>query len=118
MTREQPVDLTHLDRYTGGDRSLNEEILRLFDWQCREMIAKLEQALAGSPDAKSWREATHTLKGAARGIGAFPLGDAAALAEAQGSDGENALAALVRLKDTSAAVYTFIARFLNESPTP
>jgi HPt (histidine-containing phosphotransfer) domain-containing protein len=114
MTREQPVDLAHLDRYTGGDRALNEEILRLFDRQCREMIAKLEQVLAEAPDAKSWRQATHTLKGAARGIGAFSLGDAAAAAENTGSEGENALAALERLKATSEAVHGFIAGFLDE----
>ena len=32
-------------------------------------------------DSKSWREITHTIKGAARGVGAFPVGEAAAAAE-------------------------------------
>ena len=30
---DTPVDLAHLARYTGGDKSLNAEILRLFDGQ-------------------------------------------------------------------------------------
>ena len=64
---EKPVDIEHLDRYTGGDCALNEEILRLFDTQCRELMTKLESLASGESDAKSWREATHTLKGAARG---------------------------------------------------
>jgi HPt (histidine-containing phosphotransfer) domain-containing protein len=108
---DQPVDLHHLDRYTGGDRAINQEILLLFEAQCREMIAKLEVLTTGHNDSKSWREITHTLKGAARGIGAFALGDAAARAETTAT-GPEALAALQRLKFTSAAVHVFIAEFL------
>ena len=32
-------------------------------------------------DSKSWRQITHTIKGAARGVGAFAAGEAAAAAE-------------------------------------
>jgi HPt (histidine-containing phosphotransfer) domain-containing protein len=110
---EQPVDIEHLDRYTGGDCALNEEILRLFDTHCRELMGKLESLATGEADAKSWREATHTLKGAARGIGAFPLGNAAAEAEKTGGEKQSAIAALERLKSTSAAVHLFIEQFLN-----
>ncbi|MEI9930584.1 MAG: Hpt domain-containing protein [Rhizomicrobium sp.] len=67
------VDLTHLARYTGGDVALNAEILRLFDSQATELVDRLQTILAAR-DAKSWKEVTHTLKGAARGIGAFGLG--------------------------------------------
>lgn len=109
---EQPVDIEHLDRYTGGDCALDEEILRLFDTHCRELMGKLESLATGEPDAKSWREATHTLKGAARGIGAFALGNAAAEAEKTGGEKQSAIAALERLKSTSAAVHLFIEQFL------
>ena len=34
-------------------------------------------------DAKRWREITHTIKGAARGVGAFAMGEAAAAAGSQ-----------------------------------
>ena len=111
---EQPVDIEHLNRYTGGDGSLNEEILQLFATQCREMMAKLETLATGDADAKSWRETTHTLKGAARGIGAFALGNAAAEAEKTGSERPAVLPALERLKSTSAAVYLFIEQFLKD----
>jgi HPt (histidine-containing phosphotransfer) domain-containing protein len=111
---EQPVDIEHLNRYTGGDCVLNQEILQLFATQCREMMDRLESVASGEADAKSWRETTHTLKGAARGIGAFALGNAAA--EAEKADGERlaVLPALERLKTNSAAVYLFIEQFLKD----
>ena len=110
--KEQPVDIEHLDRYTGGDCALNEEILRLFDSQCRELMVKLESLASGESHAKSWREATHTLKGAARGIGAFALGNAAAEAEKTGGGKQSTIEALGQLKSTSAAVHLFIEQFL------
>ena len=76
----KPVDLSHLARYTGGDKALNAEILRLFDGQVSEMVGQLLGVLE-QRDAKRWREVTHTIKGAARGVGAFAMGDAAAAAE-------------------------------------
>jgi HPt (histidine-containing phosphotransfer) domain-containing protein len=111
---EQSVDLEHLNRYTGGDYALNEEILCLFATQCREMMAKLESLASAEADAKSWRETTHTLKGAARGIGAFALGNAAAAAEKTGGESPSALVAVEQLKSTSAAVYLFIEQFLKD----
>jgi len=110
MSNEQPVDLVHLDSYTGGDRALNEEVLRLFETHCRDMLAKLE----GNPgDSKVWREVAHTLKGAARGIGAFDLANAAADAEkAEPSDTAATLVALTRIKAKSEAVQRFIEEFL------
>ena len=41
------------------------------------MVAELHGLLA-SRDGKRWREITHTIKGAARGVGAFGMGEAAA----------------------------------------
>ena len=111
---EQPVDIEHLNRYTGGDGVLNKEILQLFATQCREMMDRLESVASGQADAKSWRETTHTLKGAARGIGAFALGNAAAEAETAGSERSAMLPALGQMKATSAAVYLFIEQFLKD----
>ena len=113
---EAAVDLSHLDRYTGGDRAVNEEVLRLFERSCHDILGRLETLLedGATPDAaKSWHEAAHTLKGAAKGIGAFELADAAADAEKKPvSDRMAALAALERLKTTSQAVLIFIEDFL------
>ncbi len=77
---DTPVDLAHLARYTGGDKSLNAEILRLFDGQISEMVEQLQSIIA-QRDQKKWRQVTHTIKGAARGVGAFAMGQAAADAE-------------------------------------
>ena len=112
-TSGQPIDLEHLARYTGGDRALNAEILKLFDGQVTEMVGQLRGILA-SRDAKRWREVTHTIKGAARGVGAFAMGDAAAAAEpvdvtiAQ-ARGEEVIDVLAR---EGHAVQLFIAEYL------
>ncbi|MBV8977950.1 MAG: Hpt domain-containing protein [Alphaproteobacteria bacterium] len=106
------VDLGHLARYTGGDAALNAEILKLFDGQANELVARLRAILAAR-DAKSWREVVHTLKGAARGIGAFPLGDAAAAAEPiDPADEPTATAALDTLERTAEQVHVFIQHYL------
>ena len=111
---KEPVDIEHLNRYTGGDGVLNGEILQLFATQCREMMDRLESLASGEADAKSWRETTHTLKGAARGIGAFALGNAAAEAEKTGGERIAALPALEQLKTNSAAVHLFLEQFLKD----
>jgi len=106
------VDLDHLARYTGGDEILNSEVLRLFDEQAGELVTRL-QAIFVARDARSWREVAHTIKGAARGIGAFALGDAAAFAEPiDPADYASAAAALTALKASAEEVQGFIHRYL------
>jgi HPt (histidine-containing phosphotransfer) domain-containing protein len=115
MTRvaERPVDLGHLNRYTGGSRALNEEILRLFESQCRELLAKLE-AMSGTVDVKNWHETTHTLKGAARSVGAFALADAVAEAEAADpADTAKTKVMLARIRNRSETLWGFIEAFLS-----
>ena len=85
MPAKAAIDLEHLARYTGGDTALNAEILRLFDSQASELVGRL-RAILDARDAKSWKEVTHTIKGAARGVGAFALADAAAACERVGFD--------------------------------
>jgi HPt (histidine-containing phosphotransfer) domain-containing protein len=111
--RQCVVDLIHLARYTGGDEAINTEILRLFDAQTSEIVGRL-QAILDARDAKSWREATHSLKGAARGIGAFSMADAAAFAEPIDpiKDRGNASLALAALKTRAEAVQAFIKDYL------
>ncbi|MGC9953866.1 MAG: Hpt domain-containing protein [Rhizomicrobium sp.] len=111
--RHCAVDLTHLARYTGGDEAINAEVLKLFDTQTSEIVGRL-QAILDARDAKSWKEATHSLKGAARGIGAFELADAAAFAEPIDpiKDRGNASLALVALKTNAEAVQAFIKTYL------
>jgi HPt (histidine-containing phosphotransfer) domain-containing protein len=74
---ESPVDLAHLRLYTAGDAALEREIVVLFAESCSTYLA----GLAEEAEAKVWREAAHGLKGAARGVGAFALGQLAETAE-------------------------------------
>jgi HPt (histidine-containing phosphotransfer) domain-containing protein len=78
--QEGIIDLAHLAKYTGGEPKLDAEILTLFKDQTTELVQTLGAHLADG-DAKGWRAVTHTLKGAARGVGAFAFADAAAAAE-------------------------------------
>lgn len=111
------VDIDHLSRYTGGDRALNVEVLKLFDSQTTELVGRLRSIVEAS-DAKSWKEATHTLKGAARGIGAFDLADAAAAAEPidPARDRGNASLAIEDLRSNAEAVQSFIRSYLAAAP--
>ena len=112
-SQSKPVDMEHLARYTGGERTLNTEILRLFDTQISEMIQRLN-AVLDARDAKTWKEIAHTIKGAARGIGAFGMGDAAAAAEPidPAGDREKALAALKLLESEASSIQSFIQLYL------
>jgi HPt (histidine-containing phosphotransfer) domain-containing protein len=108
----EPIDMSHLARYTGGERALNAEILRLFDGQIGEMVAQLRSVIAAR-DAKRWKEITHTIKGAARGVGAFSFGEAAAAAEpVDPANGERADLAVARLAQEALAVHDFISTYL------
>jgi HPt (histidine-containing phosphotransfer) domain-containing protein len=106
------VDLDHLARYTGGDPAINAEVMRLFDNQATELVARL-QSILDARDARAWKEVTHTLKGAARGIGAFAMGDAAARCEPLDlGDRRGALVAVAALAEEAVAVQTFIRGYL------
>jgi HPt (histidine-containing phosphotransfer) domain-containing protein len=86
----QPVlDRDHLAQYTGGDAALEAELFGLLSSQIEACLARLKAARA-DPD---WSDAAHTLKGAARGVGAMALGEACARAESKPRD-TNALAAI------------------------
>lgn len=64
-------DADHLARYTGGDPELQGELLGLMCEQADRCLAMMQHA----SDRTVWRTATHTLKGSARGVGAFALAD-------------------------------------------
>lgn len=109
----RPVDLVHLATYTGGDTALNAEVLQLFVDQCGSLIRQLSTVLE-THEQKTWREINHSLKGAARGIGAFALADAAADAEhlSLAQDEERARRALHALNNRAHAVQLFIEAYL------
>jgi HPt (histidine-containing phosphotransfer) domain-containing protein len=106
------IDLEHLAKYTGGEKDLNGEILRLFDSQIAGMVTELNSLIAGQ-NSKRWREIAHTIKGAARGVGAFDMGEAAAKAEpVNPADRPAALAALQKLEQEAQTVRAFIRQYL------
>lgn len=96
----QPLDLVHLARQTLGDQALSREVLALFADQARSF--KAEVAHASIPERL---RLAHTLKGSARGIGAFPLAAGVALLEQRPGD-EGVLSMLASLVDE---VCAFIA---------
>jgi len=114
MSAAQPVDLEHLARYTGGESALNAEVLQLFADQSAKLMRELQVVLE-SRDARGWRQITHSLKGAAKGIGAFSLADVAAEAEPIDPvlQQQEALSALANLKAKSEIVTSFIRDYLD-----
>jgi HPt (histidine-containing phosphotransfer) domain-containing protein len=72
----RPLDLDHLSRQTMGDRALEQEVLAMFARQ----IGTIRETIATADDRERARLA-HALKGSARGVGAFALGDCAMLIE-------------------------------------
>lgn len=112
MSARAVIDMAHLARYTGGDATVNAEILRLFDLQTNDLVARL-QAVLDARDTKTWKEITHSIKGAARGIGAFDMADAAQRCEPIDlADRKNASAAICALRTHSDAVQAFIKAYL------
>jgi len=106
QTSAAPVDLAHLSRYTLGNRALDLEILGLFTGQAPETIGRL--ACAGTQP--EWRAAAHTLKGSARGVGAWRLADLAQSAEGLPGWADPAArdAMLSRIRGAFAEVDTFV----------
>jgi HPt (histidine-containing phosphotransfer) domain-containing protein len=110
----EPVDLAHLARYTGGEYALNADVLQLFLDQSADLMNELP-AVIEARDGKRWRHITHSLKGAARGIGAFALADTAAEAEPLdlSEHTPEAVTALGALKERTEAVQAFIRLYLD-----
>ena len=109
VSGERPIDLVHLARMTLGDRGLEREVLELFDRQAGMLIVRMQQAARAGICA-----AAHTLKGSARGVGAWPVARAAEAVElAAGSAAELELeTAIARLGAAAAETRALIADLL------
>jgi HPt (histidine-containing phosphotransfer) domain-containing protein len=77
------VDKAHLERMTGGDQELALEVLGLF----REQIELWSKLLQPGTETQDWGNAAHTVKGSARGIGAWQLGELCGHAEEASKSG-------------------------------
>src|SRR6201991_4956371 len=76
---DRPIDLVHLARMTLGDRSLEREVLQLFDRQSAQLVARMRKA---APEVVV--TIAHTMRGSARGIGAWRVARAAEAVELAG----------------------------------
>src|SRR3954470_19784954 len=104
---DRPIDLVHLARTTLGDRSLEREVLQLFDRQSSILIARMRSATPPAIVALA-----HTLKGSARGIGAWRVARAAELLEVAGACGKPTGEALDQLAAASDEARAVIAELL------
>ena len=66
------IDEDHLGRMTLGDRGLEREVLEIF---ARQIMLTLKRIVTAKPAGAA--AAAHTLKGSARGVGAWAVARAA-----------------------------------------
>ena len=71
MVKEAIIDFDHLRVFTEGDQALERDVLGIFVQQADIWLRDLED----SGDKKSWTDAAHTLKGSARGVGAWRIAE-------------------------------------------
>ncbi len=106
-----PVDLTHLARHTLGDQGLEREVLQLFVRQSAIVLNRLDSA----ESARAVSEQAHTIKGSARGIGAWKVAQAAELVQAEAE-----LGGATSISELRAAVQEtigFIGALLEDQPS-
>lgn len=77
----RPVDLEHLARQTMDDRDVEREVLDMFVHQALSVRDAI-----GPADIAERLRLCHALKGAARGVGAFPIATCLAQIEAEPDD--------------------------------
>lgn len=99
-SHSRPIDLKHLSVQTFGDRQLETEVLGLFAHQAALTAERIADA-----DPAARKGMAHTLKGSARGIGAFALAETAYAIECNPTD----LKLVKRLVADIGAVRDFIA---------
>ena len=100
------VDFAVLERMTGGDDGVAEEVLGLFVQQAGLWSPMLDVREDG------WRDAVHTIRGAAAGIGAAALAQACQAAEA--ADKPEAPPLLDRVRDALEVALADVAAYRHE----
>jgi len=100
------VDFAVLERMTGGDDAVSEEVLGLFAQQAALWSPLLDVREDG------WRDGVHTIRGAAAGIGAGALSEACA--EAEAADKAEAPPLLDRVRDALDVALADVAAYRHE----
>ena len=98
---EPLIDRDHLFRMTLGDHKLEREVLALFERQVELLMGRM-----GSVEPSAVAALAHTLKGSARGIGAWPMARAAEAVETAAPAGRAAAVAALAAtaQDTRATI--------------
>ena len=104
---DRAIDLVHLARTTLGERALEREVLQLFDRQSSMLIARMRGAAPAAVAALA-----HTLKGSARGIGAWRVARAAEQLEIEGASGHIGADGIDQLAAASDEARSLIAELL------
>jgi HPt (histidine-containing phosphotransfer) domain-containing protein len=102
-SRGRPIDLVHLARQTLGDRSLEREIMVLMLRQIEQCAARLDLAT----DADRGRLA-HSIKGAARNVGAFALAERSQALEDAPGDADASRAMLAEMRRAASFIATLL----------
>lgn len=100
------VDFAVLERMTGGEDAITEEVLGLFAQQAALWSPMLDVREEG------WRDGVHTLRGAAAGIGADALATVCQAAEAAGKGDAPPL--LDRVRDALETALADVAAYRHE----
>jgi HPt (histidine-containing phosphotransfer) domain-containing protein len=100
------VNFAVLEAFTGSDQGVIEEVLDLFRQQVDIWTPMLD------PGAEGWRDAAHTVKGAAAGIGADAL--ARVCGEAEVTPDHLAGPVLDRVKSAMQAALADVAAYQHE----
>ena len=106
----RPIDLVHLAHQTFGERDLEAELLRLFDRQSTQILARLTDG--GLSEGRWCADLAHSLKGSARAIGAFGVAAAAEAYETTARNGGDSDPALGALSAAVAAAHVAIGDLL------
>lgn len=105
------VDFDHLETYAAGDQQVVDEVLAIF----REQAALWLRLLDSAEEGGGWRDAAHTIKGSAMGVGAFALAEACATAEQAVRADDVAREVLVeRIRDALDLALADIAAYVHE----
>ena len=105
------VDFVHLEHFAGGDQEVVDEVLEIFREQAGMWLRLLDPKAAHS----AWRDAAHTLKGSALGVGAHDLAQACAAAEqVAGAEQTERTLKLNRVRDALDLALADIAAYAHE----
>lgn len=102
----EAIDVAHLERMTLGERELEREVLGMFLRQSKTLIDHLAQ------ETPEGAVAAHTLKGAAKAIGAFAVADAADDVEHCLRSGQTTKQAMASLSEAIEAAHSEIQGLL------